>query len=341
MSAAFEQWLHDQWAERGVVACALWPLSLVYNAIRKARNEKITPEKLPVPVVVVGNIYVGGTGKTPVTIEIVRALVENGYKPGVISRGYGRKNDAPQMVSAESLASAVGDEPLLIYRATKRPVAVGRDRIAAGRLLLEQHPEVNVIISDDGLQHKRLARDVELVVVGARGMGNGWTFPAGPLREPPERMDDVDAIILNANTDPVATRTPRFAATRQLGAAFRLCSGERLPIDTLAARILEGGKKVLAAAGIAAPERFFVMLKAHDIEGEVLALGDHYDFSQNPFAKSAADVILVTGKDAVKCLQVPEIARDERVWCVDLEVELDPFFLRYLLDRLQELVRPA
>lgn len=195
MRATIESWLHRQWTKRGLLAWALSPLSLVFLCIARNRRLKTKPHRLPVPVVVVGNIYVGGTGKTPVTIALVKELLRRGYHPGVVSRGFGRRDDAPQMVHTDSPAANVGDEPLLIARQTLVPVAVARDRVAAALLLLDKHPECDLIISDDGLQHYSLARDVELAVVGARGLGNGWVLPAGPLREPPSRLDEVDAIV--------------------------------------------------------------------------------------------------------------------------------------------------
>ena len=206
-----ESWVHSVWSHRGPVACLLYPLSLIYQAVSASRRRRTVANHLPVPVVVVGNIYVGGTGKTPVTIALVRALRARGWTPGVISRGFGRSEDGVRLVTPDSDASQVGDEPLLIARESLAPVAVGRERVKAGLELLREHPGVNIIISDDGLQHAALARDVELAVIGARGLGNGWLLPAGPLREPVSRLDDVDAIILNTTTESVVeSRTPRF-----------------------------------------------------------------------------------------------------------------------------------
>ena len=195
-----ESWVHSVWSHRGPVACLLYPLSLIYQAVSASRRRRTVANHLPVPVVVVGNIYVGGTGKTPVTIALVRALRARGWTPGVISRGFGRSEDGVRLVTPDSDASQVGDEPLLIARESLAPVAVGRERVKAGLELLREHPGVNIIISDDGLQHAALARDVELAVIGARGLGNGWLLPAGPLREPVSRLDDVDAIINEIQT---------------------------------------------------------------------------------------------------------------------------------------------
>ena len=323
MRAELESWLHGQWSKKGLLAFALSPLSLIYLAVVKNRARRFHSEKLPVPVIVVGNIYVGGTGKTPVTIELVKALAALGYHPGVISRGYGRKDSAPVMVVPESPAAVVGDEPLLIVQATGVPAAVARNRMAAGRMLLSAHPEIDVLISDDGLQHLQLARDIELAVVGARGIGNGWVLPAGPLREPPSRLDTVDAIILNATNDTIASRTPRFAATSQLGKARRLADGKEVDIDDLARDIAETKAKVVAA---------------HDIEcAAEMKLGDHFSFETNPFATLNADYIFVTGKDAVKCQQKSAIAKDPRLWTVDLEMHLDPYLVELVVQKLKAL----
>ena len=336
MQASFEDWLHSQWAKRGALAISLLPLSWIYSFICHSRADKITPVELPVPVVVVGNIYVGGTGKTPITIQLVRELRAAGFTPGVISRGYGRKEDAPKLVKDDSPASEVGDEPLLIRKLAKCPAAVGRDRVAAGKLLLAQYPKVDVIVSDDGLQHKRLARDMELAVIGARGFGNGWTMPAGPLREPPSRLDSVDALIMNATTATFDCRTPRYAATSQLGMCIQLSSGRRCDIDELSREIAEKKAATLAAAGIAAPGRFFFFFRAHGIQGATLALGDHYDYQDNPFAHWQVDYIFITGKDAVKCKQIPAIANDTRIWVADLEMQLDPYLVQAVVEKVRE-----
>lgn len=336
MRAAIESWLHQQWSKRGLLAWCLSPFALIYLAIFRAKAHETKPVQLPVPVVVVGNIYVGGTGKTPITIQLVRELRLAGYTPGVISRGYGRRHDLPEVVEKDSPAEQVGDEPLLIEHLAQCPVVVGRDRVAAGRLMLEKFPKVNLIVSDDGLQHLRLARDVELAVVGARGLGNGWVLPAGPLREPPSRLDSVDAIILNATTDTVASRTPRFAATSQFGTVINLATGTKRHIDALAHDIEDKKAKVLAAAGIASPDRFYAMLRAHDIECSTLDLGDHFNFRTNPFARRTEDFIFVTGKDAVKCRQNPEIVKDQRIWVVDLEIQLDPYLVEFLIGLINE-----
>ena len=323
-----EAWLHRVWSHRGPTACLLYPLSLIYGAISASKRKSTKPQHLPVPVVVVGNIYVGGTGKTPVTIALVRELRARGWTPGVISRGFGRQADEVKIVSPESDAREVGDEPLLIARDSMAPVAVGRARYQAGLALLHAHPGVNIILSDDGLQHTALARDVELAVIGAGGLGNGWLLPAGPLREPVSRLDKVDALILNTTTDvEVESRTPRFAVSSCFGACRRLSNGDIRDIDEISHDLKASQGKALAAAGIASPGRFFAMVRAHDIDCAELELGDHYDFAKNPFAGRKESIILITSKDAVKCARIPEIKNDDRIWVIGLEVVLDAYLV--------------
>ncbi len=334
--AALEGWLHHQWSKRGLFALSLSPLSLLFYAISGYKARHTVPETLPVPVVVVGNIYVGGTGKTPVTIALVNALKAAGYHPGIISRGFGRRDDAPRLVTVDCDAALVGDEPLLIAKETGVPVAVGRARVDAGRLLLDAHPEVDVLLSDDGLQHRQLARDVELAVVGARGLGNGWVLPAGPLREGPSRLDEVDAIVLNTTDEAiVSSRTPRYVASSCFGEAVQLATGQRVDVDDLAHEIETQGLNTLAAAGIASPGRFFAMVRAHDIECRTLELGDHFDFATNPFEGDPAERILITAKDAVKCLTHPTLKNDPRLWVITLEVELDPYLVDLVKRRIE------
>lgn len=335
--AQLEGWVHQQWSSRGLFAWALSPLSLLYMALAKSQQKKAHAKSLPVPVVVVGNIYVGGTGKTPVTMALVRALAHAGFRPGIISRGFGRHSDTPQLVTPTSLAKDVGDEPLLICQQTGVPVAVGSNRWAAGMLLLQNHPEVDVILSDDGLQHRALARDVEIAVVGARGLGNGWVLPAGPLREGPSRLDQVDAVVLNTQDETiVSTRTPRYVASSCFGLCHQLATDQRETIDALAQRIQNEKLKVMAAAGIASPGRFFAMVRAHDIDCVEKPLGDHFDFATNPFKDVDADLIFITAKDAVKCVAHPELKNDPRLWVVELEVELDPYLIEMIVSRVKD-----
>lgn len=334
--AALEAWAHRQWASRGLIPCLLTPLAFVYLCIVESRRRSARPTALPVPVAVVGNIYVGGTGKTPVTIALVRELAARGWHPGIVSRGFGRRGEGVKLVEEDSLAADVGDEPLLIRRQTGVPVAVGAEREKAGELLLRTYPGIDLIVSDDGLQHLGLARDLELAVVGAGGLGNGWVLPAGPLREPPSRLDAVDAIVLNtADEAVVKSRTPRFATSSCFGVCRHLADGAQSTIDALSERIAREGLRPLAAAGIASPGRFFAMVRAHGIDCAELELGDHYGYERNPFAGRGEDIIFITGKDAVKCAQHEAIASDPRIWVVDLEIKLDAYLVDFADERLR------
>ncbi len=289
-----------------------------------------------VPVVVVGNLYVGGTGKTPLTIELVRSLQRRGWHPGVVSRGYGGTTRSPRLVDQDAAASEVGDEPLLIARATQAPVVVGVRRVAAARQLLRAHPDCDVIVADDGLQHRRLAREVELALVDERGLGNGWLLPAGPLREPAGRLECVDAIVLRGTTSNPARSTPGFEMqTRLADEIHRL--GDRthtMPLVELARRQAARSLTMTAAAGIGVPERFFAMLHTAGLTFEALPLPDHHDFRDNPFAQLRTHLVLITEKDAVKCERLEPVRMDARIWVVPLETTVDERLIDLVVARL-------
>ena len=330
MRVHLESFLHRQWDRKGLLSWLLLPASAIFLAVAKSRREKTKPTRVRVPVVVVGNIYVGGTGKTPVTIALVKALKERGWNPGVISRGYKGSAQEAIEVRTDSNPDIVGDEPLLIKKATNVPTFVCPKRVDAAKQLLKAYPDVDVIISDDGLQHYQLARDVELAVVGARGLGNGWVLPAGPLREPPSRLDEVDAIVLNATEDVVSSTTPRYVATSGFSHAVNYSTGESVSLDTLSRMQFKKDLKAAALAGIAVPGRFFSMLRAHGLRIEDQALPDHYDYAKNPFKDLKADLIFITEKDAVKCRKHPEIKSDPRIYVVPLETKLDHYLIDYI-----------
>jgi tetraacyldisaccharide 4'-kinase len=343
MGAATEAWLLRQWRRRGLLPWLLAPFSLLFLLVGALRRAFARPERLPRPVIVVGNLYVGGTGKTPTTLALIRALRERGHNPGVIARGHGRSDDRPRLVGRDDDAATVGDEPLLIARDSGVPVAVAARRIEAGRLLLAAHPECDLLIADDGLQHLALARDFEIAVIGPQGLGNGWVLPAGPLREPPGRLARVDALVLNGAPDMPGASAPGSPAAYMLhtalGAARPLAGGAAVPLADLARRQREAGLRILAAAGIGLPERFFAMLRAAGLAIDTLALPDHYDYADNPFANRAADLVLITAKDAVKCRARPEIAADPRMHEVPLVATLDPALVERIATRLQETAR--
>jgi tetraacyldisaccharide 4'-kinase len=232
------------------------------------------------------------------------------------------------MVDDRASAAEVGDEPLLIARRAGVPVCVGRNRPAVARALLAAHPEVNLILSDDGLQHYALARDIEIVLADARGAGNGWLLPAGPLREPVTRRRDFSVI----NSAPAAA--PAFAMTLVGGFAERLNNpDERRPLTALS------GQRMLAAAGIGNPARVFHMLEQAGLRCETLALPDHYPFTENPFAASTADLILITEKDAVKCRLNEALKHDPRIWVVPVDACIAPLNGGTLAERIVQKLR--
>ena len=334
-----ESWLLQAWQKRGVVARLLWPLSRLFQLIVTFRFGLFVlgykaQVKLSVPVIVVGNIYVGGTGKTPLVIWLVQQLQAAGYRPGVISRGYGVQADNVTLLTADALASQVGDEPLLIAQRTGVPVAVGQDRVAAGRALLASHTEVDILIADDGLQHYFLARDIEIMLFDQRGAGNGWMLPAGPLREPVQRRRDFT--VLNAPAEISAAAVPGIpadAVRMQLQAqqAYQLAEPEcRQPLADFAA------KRLCAVAGIGHPQRFFTTLANAGLQCEGVALPDHFAFDATTFQAIAADCILITEKDAVKCRQIPALQNDARIWVVPVEAQLGGTFAADLLQMISE-----
>jgi len=333
-ASTLEATLTRAWLRRGPLALALWPVSLLFRLLAGVRATLyrlglLRAQRLPVPVIVVGNIFIGGTGKTPLTIWLAGELRAAGLRPGVISRGHGGAEDAPQEVTPASGAREVGDEPLLIAARAACPVVVGRSRAAAGRHLLALHPEVDVLIADDGLQHYALARDVEVLLFVGRGIGNGFTLPAGPLREPPSRRRDIT--IVNApELTPVLARAVggRPYQMRLAGdAAEHLADpAERMPLAAFA------GRRIVAAAGIGNPGRFFAMLRAAGLDVAELPLPDHHDFLDDPFRAIDADVILVTEKDAVKCRQLEHINNDPRVWVVPVTARIDPAVAAHIVE---------
>ena len=307
------------WQRKSPLAIALLPLSWIYRALVGVRRALyaagwLRQVSLPVPVVVVGNIFVGGTGKTPLVIWLVEALRERGFHPGVISRGYGANVDRVIDVQADSLPSEVGDEPLLIAQRTRAPVVVGRRRVQAAKRLLALHAGVDVIISDDGLQHYALGRTVEIQLSDARGHGNGWLLPAGPLREPASRRSDF--YVVNGFV-PDALRSNGM--TLEGDHAERIGDrSQRMPLAAIAKQA-----RVVAAAGIGNPRRFFDTLRANGVSPvREIALPDHFDFSVNPFAAIDADLILVTDKDAVKCARIEALAADPRLWTVPVTANI-------------------
>ncbi|AMM26209.1 tetraacyldisaccharide 4'-kinase [Variovorax sp. PAMC 28711] len=286
--------LQQAWLQRGALAWLLWPLSWLYGAIASVRRALfrfgvLSTETVDVPVIVVGNVVAGGAGKTPVVIAVVQHLQSRGLQVGVVSRGYGRVTTGCREVVDDSLAREVGDEPALIRRLTGAPVFVAARRVEAARALIASHPRTQVIVSDDGLQHLALARDIEICVFDDRGTGNGWLLPAGPLRERWPRPCD---LVLHTGDRPAFGG---FTAQRALADDVVHSDGARSPLAALA------GLKVIAMAGIARPESFFTMLRARGVVPiETIALPDHHDFAHWSRPPGQGYRLVCTEKDAVK-----------------------------------------
>lgn len=324
------------------LAVALWPLlplSWLFGLLAGLRRwlygcGALHSCRLSVPVVVVGNLTIGGSGKTPLVLWLVRRLREQGWRPGIISRGYGGSGDQIRSVSAASLSSLVGDEPLLLARRSGVPVFVGRDRVAAGQALLAAHPDCDVIVSDDGLQHYRLKRTVQVVVFDSRGAGNGRLLPAGPLREPLRRLAGVDAVVWNGpaerRVEGAARHLPQFDM-RLAGQRFVAISGRQSNCD---ADFLKG-RQLHAIAGIGDPRRFFSQLKALGLEFEAHPFPDHHPYSDADLAFARHGVLLMTEKDAVKC----EPLVTGEAWALPVEAVItsqpgQPGLLETILEKL-------
>jgi len=328
------------WMRRGVLAWLLLPLSLLFRLVVTLRRclfrlGLLRSTRLQVPLIIVGNTFVGGTGKTPFVIWLVHALRRAGYVPGVVSRGYGAQSDVPCAVQADSMPQTVGDEPVLIALRARCPVMVGRNRVAAAHALLAAHPDVNLIISDDGLQHYALQRDVEIVLFDARGTGNGWMLPAGPLREPKSRRGDFT--VVNARQMP--SDLPNAVRMQLTGdIAERLIDRSQGMALTMFKDSEETNKpvRIMAAAGIGNPSRFFAMLRDAGLTFEEMPLPDHYDFSVNPFVDVSADIILITEKDAVKCRQLEHLKDDLRLWVVPVTAQIDDALVEQIVEKLRE-----
>lgn len=297
-------WLQKQWMRYTVWHILLVPVSWLFFLISFLRRTLyklgfLNTQQLPVPVIVVGNINVGGTGKTPLVIWLVQQLKSTGYQPGIISRGYGGNTNQVREVFAHDLPAEAGDEPVLIAKRTNSPVFVHANRVAAGKALLVAHPECNIIISDDGLQHYRLHRDVEIVVVdGVKGFGNQALLPAGPLREPVSRLQQVDALVINGMQSFESDSFPdaRFEMQLESGAFYNLLN----PAQKCDASALQK-KQVAAVAGIGNPARFFHQLQQLGVHFQPYAFADHHAFTARDFNSLNADIVLMTEKDAVKC----------------------------------------
>lgn len=317
------------WYRPNPLKWLLWPLSWVYRTVVRLRQESYrvglkSVTSLPVPVIIVGNITVGGTGKTPCVIWLARELTARGHQVGVVSRGYGGNGDIwPQRVEPGSDPEMVGDEPVLIARATGCRVVVGPNRVAAAQGLLD-HSEVDVLLCDDGLQHHALGRDMEIAVVdGHRGLGNGFCLPAGPLREPATRLQTVDAVLVNGGTWNY-TGALRVSLVPQR--VYQLAGPAERSLQDFR------GEHVHAVAGIGNPKRFFYLLAQAGVIVTPHSHPDHAPLRPADLEFGDEFPVLITEKDAVKCGSFAA----ENVWCVAVVMKFDTDHGERLMQRVAE-----
>lgn len=354
MSFSFFRKAPQFWERRGPTSLLLWPLSWLYGLVLRVRKlisdtGLVKPKPAPVPVIIVGNIRVGGTGKTPIVIALAERLQQLGWNPGIISRGYGSSSQtSPLQVNSSSEPSLVGDEPVLIAKRThdQFPLWVFPKRQKSIQSLLKHAPNVNVIISDDGLQHSGLARwpareggrDIELVVRDGRGEGNRFLLPAGPLREPATRERDATLLTgkMPGNTHKLGGQEEYFLGRRafslegSLGNAYQLINpNNHQTLTQIADSYLPN--KITAVAALGNPQRFFDDLLKQGIAGKTIPLPDHATYTPEFFSQLNAQCILITEKDAVKCAAIS----DERIWVVPMSLTLPDNLVDWLQSILQ------
>ncbi len=313
------------WSSRGALAWLLWPVSLAFGVVVFFRRffyriHLFKSHRAGIPVIVVGNLVAGGSGKTPLVLCIAELLKESKWKPGIVSRGYGGSAQSPVAATIASDPAEVGDEPILLARRSGCPVWVAPERGAACRALREQHPECDVIVTDDGLQHYALARDLEICVVDGRGFGNGFLLPAGPLREPSSRLSSVDAVITHE-----CLNVKGYRMQLQGESLVRITDAH----DVRTAKSF-AGERVHAVAGIGDPQRFFLQLAGFGLKIVPHAFPDHHAFVAADLEFGDPAPVVMTEKDAVKCKRFAKANH----WVFPVSASLDPAFERWLLEKL-------
>jgi len=319
--------LSGAWRTRGWLGCLLWPVAQVHGLLVRLRRSlyrlgMLQSMRFDVPVIVVGNVVVGGAGKTPLVMALVRHLQAQGLRVGVVSRGYGRAGRQSLEVKSDTPVDASGDEPALIQRATNAPVFVANRRADALRDLLAAYPATSAVVCDDGLQHYALQRDIEIAVFDDKGAGNGWLLPAGPLREPwPARLYEGIDLVLHTGQK---AAFDGYTSRRQLADHAVAADGSRLALMALRHQPL------VALAGVANPEAFFSMLRACGLTLEkTLAFPDHHDFKRHDLDALSGRTVLCTEKDAVKLFSLPA-PPGMKLLAVPLEFSPEPAFFNAL-----------
>ncbi len=293
------------------------PLSYLYQLIISTKSllyalKIFTSKKLPVPVIVVGNITLGGTGKTPLLIAIAKYLKNTGHKPGIISRGYKGREGKSREVLAQSRFQDVGDEPFMLKRCLGIPIFVGKKRVESANLMLRLYPDIDVILSDDGLQHLELSRDYEIIVVDKlRGFGNNYLLPAGPLRESKDRLSSVNAVVMNGQKE---KEKHTFGMHYEANSTIKSIHTDK----TIEIKNLKN-IEIFAATGIGNPERFYFLLTKLGITYNPLIFDDHYEFKDSDFYKCGNQIILMTEKDAVRCLDL----KNKNLWYLSIDAIVD------------------
>lgn len=312
-----------------VAGFLLRPLEALTAKVSDSRRRRIVAARArrrgPPLVIVVGNLVVGGAGKSPLVAAIASELAARGWRCGIVCRGYRRRSAEPALVAPGDDADEVGDEPLMLARETGLPVAVGADRQAALELLLDANPDISIVVSDDGLQHVGLARDIEIVVFDSRGAGNRRLLPAGPLREPLAHVRGMDAVVVNGG-GPAPVAHPRIYASRLEPVEFVALDdpSQRIPAGRFTSHA--AGRGVLAVAGIATPQRFFDVLENLGLRTRNVALGDHARIDPELLSARTEELVVMTMKDAVKC----DVGATRGLWALRSVAKFDPSLIDWL-----------
>ena len=321
-----DQIFNNQYYKKSSWIYLLIPFSIFFyffSSLKKYlyKNGFLKTIKIKVPVLIIGNITLGGTGKTPLALDLIEKFLRKGSKPAIISRGYrGSANNITEVFESSDV-SAVGDEALLIKTKSKIPVFIGKDRVSVAKILLKKYPETSIIISDDGLQHHRLARDYEIIVVDSqRQFGNGLIFPAGPLRDGISKLKQVNAVVYkgassNSNSYQMKYITKHFK---------NLLTNKKTKLDGIQ------DKKIVAITAIGNPESFFSTLEGYNLEFKKVIFNDHYLFNKNDFIKYADYNIVMTEKDAIKCKKFAT----KNFWVLPLEIKVDERLFRNILKKV-------